>query len=229
MKFISKFQRLFGAERDAVDEALDDLERQGAGSARVAHLFAMLLVVLFSAGSLVALGSDALQAVLAQWNHSHTLDVPSAITLSVSTLMVLAMDTGMLVAAANLRVLSARRASLGERWVHIAVMAIVAVIEASTYAYMSYRFETPGSIAAQALILARALAAPILAVYLSMSRALPVTSRDIMSQVELASGRGLLRDVTLAANDRSAPLERKMRLYGASAIMTPSERARGFL
>jgi uncharacterized BrkB/YihY/UPF0761 family membrane protein len=143
MKFISKFQRLFGAERDAVDEALDDLERQGAGSARVAHLFAMLLVVLFSAGSLVALGSDALQAVLAQWNHSHTLDVPSAITLSVSTLMVLAMDTGMLVAAANLRVLSARRASLGERWVHIAVMAIVAVIEASTYAYMSYRFEDP--------------------------------------------------------------------------------------
>jgi hypothetical protein len=34
-----------------------------------------------------------------------------------------------------------------------------------TYAYMSYRFETPGSIAAQALIPARAFAAPILAVY----------------------------------------------------------------
>ena len=47
------------------------------------------------------------------------------------------MDTGMLVAAATLRVLSARRASIGERWVHIAIMVIVAVIEASTYAYMS--------------------------------------------------------------------------------------------
>ena len=226
MKFIAKLRRLFGTDRDAVDAALADLERQGAASARIAHLFAMLLVVLFSAGSLVALGSDALQVILIQWNISHTLNIPSAITLSVSTLMVLAMDTGMLVAAATLRVLSARRARLGERWVHIAVLAIVAVIEASTYAYMSYRFETPGSIAAQTLILARALAAPILAVYLSMSRALPVTSRDIMSQVELASGRGLLRDVTLAANDRAAPLERKMRLYGASAIMTPSERAR---
>ena len=222
LRFLSK---LF-AERDPIDEALADLERQGAGSARVAHLFAMLLVVLFSAGSLVALGSDALQAVLIQWNRSHTLDIPSAITLSVSFLMVMAMDTGMLVAAATLRVLAARRAPFSERLVHVAVMVIVAVIEASTYAYMSYRFEVPGSAAAQALILARALAAPLLAVYLSMSRALPVTSRDIMSQVELASGRGLLRDVTLAANDRSAPLERKMKLYGASAVMTPAERSR---
>jgi hypothetical protein len=186
----------------------------------------MLLVVLFSAGSLVALGSDALQAILVQWNRSHTLDIPSAITVSVSTLMVMAMDTGMLVAAATLRELSARRAGFGERAVHIADMVIVAVIEASTYAYMSFRFESPTSAAAEALILARALAAPVLAVYLSMSRALPVTSRDIMSQVELASGRGLLRDVTLAANYRTAPLEQKMRLYGASAVMSVSDRAR---
>jgi hypothetical protein len=140
--------------------------------------------------------------------------------------MVLAMDTGMLVAAATLRVLAARRAGIGERWVHMAVMLIVAVIEASTYAYMSFRFEQPASVAAEALILARALAAPVLAVYLSMSRPLPVTSRDIMPQVELASGRGLLRDVTLAANDRSAPLARKMHLYGASAVMSVSERGR---
>jgi hypothetical protein len=214
------------AERDPIDEALADLERQGAGSARIAHLFAMLLVVLFSAGSLVALGSDALQAVLVQWNRSHTLDIPSAITLCVSFLMVMAMDTGMLVAAATLRVLAARRAPFSERWIHIAVMAGVAIIEASTYWYMSVKFEAPATGAAQGLIVARALAAPLLAVYLSMSRALPVTSRDIMSQVELASGRGLLRDVTLAANDRTAPLERKMKLYGASAVMTPAERSR---
>jgi hypothetical protein len=224
-RHIPLLSRLF-AERDPIDEALADLERQGAGSARIAHLFAMLLVVLFSAGSLVALGSDALQAVLVQWNRSHTLDVPSAITLSVSTLMVLAMDTGMLVAAATLRVLAARRAPFSERLVHMTIMAGVAIIEASTYWYMSVRFEAPATGTAQALIIARALAAPILAVYLSMSRALPVTSRDIMSQVELASGRGLLRDVTLAASDRTAPLERKMKLYGASAIMTPAERAR---
>jgi hypothetical protein len=217
--------RLF-AERDPIDAALADLERQGASSARVAHLFAGLLVILFSAGSLVALGSDALQAILVQWNRSHTLDIPSTITLSVSTLMVLAMDTGMLVAAATLRVLAARRAGIGERLVHIAVMAGVAIIEASTYWYMSVRFEAPATGAAQALIIARALAAPVLAVYLSMSRALPVTSRDIMSQVELASGRGLLRDVTLVANDRTAPLERKMKLYGASAVMSVSERTR---
>lgn len=218
--------RFLGRERDEIAEALADLERQGSASARIAHIFAMLLVVLFSAGSLVALGSDAMQSVLTQWNQHHTLDIPSAITLAVSFLMVLAMDTGMLVAASTLRVLAARRAPVGEKWIHIAIMAGVAIIEAATYWYMSVKFEQPATGAAQALIIARAVAAPILAVYLSMSRPLPVTSRDIMGQVELASGRGLLRDVTAVANDRTAPLERKMKLYSASAIMAPAERAR---
>jgi hypothetical protein len=107
--------RLF-TERDPIDEALADLERQGAGMARIAHLFVSLLVVLFSAGSLVALGSDALNAVLSQWQHSHSLNVPFAISLCVSTLMIFAMDCSMLTAAATLRVLASRRAPFGEKW-----------------------------------------------------------------------------------------------------------------
>ena len=77
---------------------------------------------------------------------------------------------------------------------HRELMATVAVLEAGTYAYMAWRYETPVSVVAWALILSRALAAPLLSVYLAMARPLPVTARDILAQVELASGLGLIRD-----------------------------------
>ena len=46
---------------------------------------------------------------------------------------------------------------------HRGVMATVAVLEAGTYAYMAWRYETPVSVVAWALILSRALgsAAPV--------------------------------------------------------------------
>ena len=72
----------------------------------------------------------------------------------------------------------------------------------------------------------RAVAAPLLAVYLSMARALPVTARDILAQVEFASGAGVLRDVIVLASDTGAPLLDKLSLYDASAVMTGPDRTR---
>jgi hypothetical protein len=105
-------------------------------------------------------------------------------------------------------------------------MAAVAVLEAGTYAYMAWRYETPISVVAWALILSRALAAPLLSVYLAMARPLPVTARDILAQVELASGLGLIRDAVTFANDASASLRQKVALFGASAVMTEQDRKR---
>jgi hypothetical protein len=82
------------------------------------------------------------------------------------------------------------------------------------------------SVVAWALIIARALAAPLLSVYLAMARPLPVTARDILAQVELASGLGLIRDAVTIANDGSASLSHKVALFGASAVMTPQDRQR---
>jgi len=86
--------------------------------------------------------------------------------------------------------------------------------------------KTPVSVVAWALILSRALAAPLLSVYLAMARPLPVTARDILAQVELASGLGLIRDAVTIANDVSASLSQKVALFGASAVMTPQDRER---
>jgi hypothetical protein len=55
--------RWFG-ERDEVADQLADIARQGSGMARLAHVCASLMLALFSAGSLVALGGDALLSVL---------------------------------------------------------------------------------------------------------------------------------------------------------------------
>jgi hypothetical protein len=59
-----------------------------------------------------------------------------------------------------------------------------------------------------------------------MARPLPVTARDILAQVELASGLGLIRDAVTIANDASASLSQKVALFGASAVMTPQDRER---
>jgi hypothetical protein len=136
----------------------------------------------------------------------------------------LAFDVGMLYAASMLRLLATRRAGLGEQWVHVLVMVSVAAIEAATYMDMAWRYESPSMALAWALIGVRA--APLLAVYLSMARPLPVTARDILAQAELASGAGVIRDVVREAQDASAPLAHKIALYGASAVMHGDDRER---
>ena len=216
--------RWFG-ERDEVADQLADIARQGSGMARLAHVCASLMLVLFSAGSLVALGGDALLSVLDGAQQGH-VDLPAAISLGVSTLLVLCMDVAMLYAASMLRLLGMRRAEPRTMHLHRGVMATVANLEAGTYAYMAWRYETPVSVVAWALILSRALAAPLLSVYLAMARPLPVTARDILAQVELASGLGLIRDAVTIANDASASLSQKVALFGASALMTPQDRER---
>ena len=95
--------RWFG-ERDEVADQLADIARQGSGMARLAHVCASLMLVLFSAGSLVALGGDALLSVLDGAQQGH-VDLPAAISLGVSTLLVLCMDVAMLYAASMLRLL----------------------------------------------------------------------------------------------------------------------------
>jgi hypothetical protein len=216
--------RWFG-ERDEVAHQLADIARQGSGMAWLAHVCASLMLVLFSAGSLVALGGDALLSVLVGAQQGH-VDVPAVISLGVSTLLVLCMDVAMLYAASMLRLLGMRRAEPRSMRLHRGVMATVAALEAGTYAYMAWRYETPVSLVAWALILSRALAAPLLSVYLAMARPLPVTARDILAQVELASGLGLIRDAVTIANDASASLSQKVALFGASAVMTEQDRER---
>ena len=217
-------RRLFGS-RDPVEAQLRDIARQGTFGAAISHFFATLLIILFSTASLIALGADSMRAVLASLAHG-TVDIPTAVATGVTALLVPAMDVAMLRAASKIRLLATRRATRSEMALHVAVMSIISAIEAGTYCYMAAIYEHPAGGVAWALIIARAASAPLIGVYLAMDRPHPVTSRDILAQVELGAGAGVIRDVTEIANDASATLDRKMELFGASAVMRDHERER---
>jgi hypothetical protein len=209
---------------DPVEQTMRELARQGTGMARLAHICATLMVILFSLGSLVALSGAAFAAIVATVQHHGIPSIPAAISIAVSTLMVVCCDIGLVYAAMTLRVLRTRGAEDG-LILHWLVLVGVSVIEAGTYLYMSALYEHPAGWA-WALVIARALAAPLLSVYLSMARAHPVTPRDILHHAEVAQGIQLVRDVVRVAQDPSASLADKMRLYEASAEMGERDKSR---
>ena len=102
----------------------------------------------------------------------------------------------------------------------------MALLEASTYFYMSVHYEHPSNLAVWCLIAARAAAPPVLSVYLSMARTLPVLPRDVLYQVELATGKGVLSDTVRLANDPTATLSKKLTMYRAASMMSETDRAR---
>ena len=220
----ARLRTILTGSRDPIDAQLAEIERQGAAIARLAHGAAYALIVLFSIGSLLGLSHSALITLQHQWQTTHTLDFPSALAAAVNGLLVLVMDTALLLAANMLRIIKARQ---GEgAGVHIVVMVGVSAIEGATWAYFSWLYDRPTDPIAWALIVARALAAPLLSAYLSLARAIPIGPRDILHQAAMASGKGVIRDVTREANDHSAPLERKIAIYGAAALMHSNDRAR---
>jgi hypothetical protein len=209
---------------DPLARTMRRLERQGGTLVAVAHACATVMIVLFSLGSLVALSGDSFATLVLTVRHGGMPGIPQAISIAVSTLMVVCCDVGLIYAAMVLRALRTRGAPAGYL-LHSAVLVVVAAIEAGTYLYMSARYEQPTGWA-WALILARASAAPLLSVYLAMAAKLPITSRDMLHQAELWQGMQLVREVIAVAADPAAPLADKMELYEQSAVMTPADRQR---
>ncbi|HET9109691.1 MAG TPA: winged helix-turn-helix domain-containing protein [Ktedonobacterales bacterium] len=211
------------AQQARIDAKLRAIERQGAHSVSFAHGLAYLLVVAFSAGSLITLAGDAINHFLFQARHG-VVDIPSLVSFIVSFALVFAMDTAMVIAAATVRMYRQRRQS--GALTHILMIAGVCAVESATYLYMSYVYDHPVGWVAWTILTARAVAAPIVAVYLSLAATLPISARDINTQVEVVTGRGVLMDMTKIANDPDATTERKVALYRASAIMDREDAGR---
>lgn len=220
----ARLRTLIAGSRDPIEAQLADIERQGATLAKVAHLAAGALIILFSIGSLLGLSHSALITLQQQWQTTHTIDLPSALGAAVNAILVVVMDTALLLAASMLRIIRARQGEGGG--IHILVMAGVSIIEGATWAYFSWLYDRPTDPVAWGLIAGRAIAAPLLSAYLSLARPIPIGPRDILYQAAMASGKGLIRDITREANDEDAPLQRKAELYRASELMHPSERTR---
>jgi hypothetical protein len=88
---------------DPLAATIRQLERQGGVLVAVAHLCATLMIVLFSLGSLVALSGDAFATLVLTVHQGGTPALPQAISIAVSTLMVVCCDVGLVYAAMVLR------------------------------------------------------------------------------------------------------------------------------
>lgn len=211
--------------RDDVAAQLRDLERQGGGMARLAHICAGLLLVAFSLGSLISISHAAFVSFLAAWDAGQ-IDIPDGISLAVNVLLIVACDVGLLYAASVLRVLTASEAPAKEQRVHKWAMWGASILESSTYLYLAWIFDRPSTAFLWGLMIARAMCAPLFAAYLAMARPLPVGPGDVAYHASLASGRGVVHDVATLAADPDAPLAHKVRIYRAAARMAPHDRTR---
>lgn len=216
---------------DPVAEQLNEIESRGRSTISLAHIAAFLVLMVFSLGSLVGLTGDSLNALLSQWRASHTTNLTAAIAISVSTLLVFAMDIGMYYAAMRVRVMKRRNQGDGVRldW---GVIISVGIVEALSYAYMSYLYDHPHGII-WVLIALRAASAPALAAYLSLAESSPVGERDIVQSVERVVAHGVITEMTRIAGDPRASLERKLALYkgargGLDALISAESQTRSY-
>jgi hypothetical protein len=218
---MSFWNRRTQTPQEQVTRAIDAIERANKGMVTLAHVFALLLVIATSVASLISLASVVLLIVL-----SGQGSVPQDTSIIITLLLVLAMDSGMLLASSQIRIGLQRGQTLRSLGGHVALMLFVALLEAGTYSYMLVLYEKPQTAIAWILIIARALAVPALSIYLSMARRNTVTTSDIAYLTELYSGVGLLRDIAEAANDPTAPLDRKIAIYRAAATLTTEQQAK---
>lgn len=208
---------------DPITRQLRETARQGSGMAHIAHLCSMLLVILFSLGSLIALSSEAVTRIAK--NGLTPATIPDAINATVSTLLVVCMDVAMLYAASKMRILLNRRAERKQLYSHIGIFIVASLLESLTYIYMSVLYDHPDNFMAWALIVSRALAAPVFGVYLSLARPIPVGPNDILYQVELTTGHGLIQDLARIVAQPGG-LDSKAEMYKAAAPVTPNESTR---
>jgi hypothetical protein len=223
-------QRQREAERQQalaeVSEAFKKVEEQNLGIVRGAHIFAVLLIVATSVASLISLGRDIVRSI--SWPPTAE-NFPNFCGAIILLVLVLAMDTGSLYAAAMVRVLGARDDEDSGKGMHVAIMVFVSALEAGTYIYMMFLYEKPHDGAAVALVILRGLAVPVLALYLAMARPMTITPADIAHQSGLITGKAVLNDLITLATDPEAEtpqLARKIGMYLAAAPLSEKEALR---
>lgn len=207
--------------QEQVTQAIDSLERSNAMIVRIAHVFAFLLIIATSVASLISLAATLVIVVLA--GHG---TVPADASIAITLLLVLAMDVGMVLASTYIRIGLQRGETAKQLWGHFVILLVVSLLEAGTYTYMLVIYEKPDTWQAWALIIARGFAVPVLCLYLSMARRITVNTQDIAVMIEIFSGVGLLKDLAQSANDPTAPLDRKIMIYRASATLSDAQRAK---
>ena len=170
------------------------------------RVWAVLLLIFFSAAALDTLAGAPIRRLATALQLHQPIDVTDAITASSTLGLVIGMDLAMVIATMLIRGMVARGKTFYDWWWLFGLAAFVAVIEALTFGMMIAESEHPTTGVAWLILVLRALAVPVCAVFLSLVTNLPVTPDDISKKIQIESGNGVLADVeTKMAAGRADP------------------------
>lgn len=156
------------------------------------RLWAIILLVFFSAGALVTLAGVPMQHIAAAIEAGQPPNVAEAITSATILALVIGMDLAMIIATMMIRAMRARGKTFADWWGYLALALFVGAIEALTFGVMIVNNEHPQGFVAWALVVARSLAVPVCAVFLSLVSNLPITPNDVRAKLQIEAGQGLM-------------------------------------
>jgi hypothetical protein len=188
----------------------------GAFMRSVGRAWAIPMTLVFSSGALITLGHGQITALVGQYQRHQPLDYVTLALLAITFVIVGVMDLTLLNSAVELRDARLRGVDPGKdpytRGARLRVW-LVSAVESATFMAVAYQLDQPpaldrdvgGALVAWGFIAARALTAPVCAMYLATLGKRALVRREMYGNLLLTIGgtiQQILENLQLAADER---------------------------
>ncbi len=178
--------------------------------------WAVPMTLVFSSGALITLGQTQIAALVRQYQHHQPLDYVTLALLAITFVIVGGMDLTLLNSAVELRDARLRGVDPSRdpytRGARLRVW-LVSLVESATFMAVAYQLDQPpafdrdvgGALVAWGFIVARALTAPVCAMYLATLGKRALVRREMYGNLLLTIGgtiQQILENLQLAADER---------------------------
>jgi hypothetical protein len=188
----------------------------GAFMRSLGRAWAIPMTLVFSSGALITLGQKQITALVGAYQAHHPLDYVTLALLAITFVIVGGMDLTLLNSAVELRDARLRGVDPGKdpytRGARLRVW-LVSAVESATFMAVAYQLDQPpaldrdpgGAVVAWGFIAARALTAPVCAMYLATLGKRALVRREMYGNLLLTIGgtiQQILENLQLAADER---------------------------
>ncbi len=183
---------------------------------RLGRAWAVPMTLVFSSGALITLGQTQIAALVAAYQHHQPLDYVTLALLAITFVIVGGMDLTLLNSAVELRDARLRGVDPStDPYTRGARMRVwlVSLVESATFMAVAYRLDQPPALQQDAaaclvawgFIVARALTAPVCAMYLATLGKRALVRREMYGNLLLTIGgtiQQIIENLQLAADER---------------------------
>jgi hypothetical protein len=188
----------------------------GALMRGLGRAWAIPMTLVFSCGALITLGQSQIAALVSQYQHHQPLDYVTLALLAITFVIVGGMDLTLLNSAVELRDARLRGVDPSKdpytRGARVRVW-LVSLVESATFMAVAYQLDRPPTLqqdvaaclVAWGFILARALTAPVCAMYLATLGKRALVRREMYGNLLLTIGvtiQQIIENLQLAADER---------------------------